>query len=102
MNFCEMAEKAKHGNIIEQRLVRFIAMHDQTLLDGCPLKGPYNMTGLDFNSIVPDFLPAIIPEGNYLYHDHLHSTNNHTYVTSKHLITVKSVGLMDLSISKVG
>lgn len=102
MNFCEFAYKAKHGNLIEQRMITLIALHDPTVLQGCPLKGPYRMVDFEFNSYVPTFLPPVIPEGNYLYHDHLHSSDNHTYVTAKHLITVKSVGLMDLSITKVG
>lgn len=102
LNYCELAEKYKNGNPLVQRLIKFIVLHDKTVLDGCPIKGPYNMRDFELNSVVLDYLPPIIPEGDYLYHDHLHSSANHTYVAAKIFFNVKSVGLMDLNIMKVG
>lgn len=85
-----------------QRLIKFIVMHDPSVLDGCPIKEPYYMKDFEFNAVVLDYLPPVIPAGDYLYQDHLHSSNNHTYVAAKIFFVVKSVGLMDLGIMKVG
>lgn len=76
MNFCDFADKMKHGNLIEQRMIALIALHEPSVLDGCLLRGPYKMVDFEFYSYVPTFLPPIIPEGDYLYHDHLHSSSN--------------------------
>lgn len=97
-----MAKKVKNGNLMEQRIIKLITMHDKTALEGCPIKGPYNMTKFEFNSVVAEFWPPVVPEGDWLFHDHLHSSTNHTYVAKKIFYHVKSVGVMDLNIMKVG
>lgn len=97
-----MAEKYKNGSIMERRMIKLFDLHDKTVLEGCPIKGPFEMRNFEFNSVVPDYFPPIVPEGDFMLHDHLHSSTNYTYVAAKLYFVVKSVGLMDLSIMKVG
>lgn len=75
---------------------------DRSLMKGCPLQGPLEMRNWEFNEHIPELLPSIVPAGDFMFQHQMHDSRNPTYIEYKFFFVVKAIGVMDLSISKVG
>lgn len=93
-------------NVNENRilsiLARFYTEHLPALKNGCPINGVNNWWNYDINDHISEFLPPIIPEGDFRLVQRVFDSKNHTFIALKYAVFVRSTGVMKLSMLNMG
>lgn len=76
--------------------LKFLEQLTNEMRTGCPFKGPFNLTGWEFDKEAVTMLPPIMPEGDFLLIHRLHTAANHTILNSKFFFDIRPVGTAEL------
>lgn len=90
------------GNKVLTLFVKGWIEHSPVLKNGCPLNGENSWLNWDINEHIPEFLPPIIPEGDFRLVMRIFNNKNHTFILIKHAILVQGTGVMKMSMLNMG
>lgn len=79
-----------------QVLMNFMEQFSPDLKTGCPFKHPFNLTAWEFDKWAQQFLPPIMPEGDFLINHRLHKFNNSTLLDAKFFFEIRPIGTAEL------
>lgn len=97
-----MCNVSKRGSVLDRNFMRLFGDYDTALVDGCPLRGPFQMLNWEINKQLPAFLPSVIPVGDYMFLQHLHDASNHTFIQFKVWVFIKGRPGYDMSMLTMG